>query len=162
TWAAPVDLVGQGRPDCAVWVLEDISALQQAELARRETEARMRTVFETLAEGVIVQTQAGDIIECNPAASAILGVTPTKLLGRNGLAPESGCIREDGKHFPRQEQPDRQALVMGVAVRNVIMGVPVDSGGQRQLRWLLVNALPLPVGMALSPNTLGARVVTTF
>src|SRR5262249_47918207 len=25
-----------------------------------------------------------------------------------------------------------------------------------------VNALPLPVGMALSPNTLGARVVTTF
>lgn len=34
SWAAPVDLTGQGQPDGAVWVLEDLSVLRQAENAR--------------------------------------------------------------------------------------------------------------------------------
>ena len=50
TWAAPIDLIGQGRPDAAVWVFEDLSALRQAEAALRENEARLRAVFETMAE----------------------------------------------------------------------------------------------------------------
>ena len=33
TWAAPIDLNRIGRPEAAVWVLEDLSALQQAEFA---------------------------------------------------------------------------------------------------------------------------------
>ena len=69
TWAAPIDLGKVGRPEAAVWILEDLTALQQAEFARRESEARLRAVFETLAEGVIVQNRAGVVIEGNPSAA---------------------------------------------------------------------------------------------
>src|SRR5207249_3700774 len=54
TWAAPIDLGGAGQHDAAVWVFEDLSALRQAEAARRESEARLRTTIETMAEGLIV------------------------------------------------------------------------------------------------------------
>lgn len=166
TWAAPVNWTGTtGRPDAAVWVLEDLTALQQAETARRESEARLRGVIETMAEGVIVQNRSGAILECNPAACTILGESSETLLGRTSLGPDDGCLREDGTPFPRNEQPDRKALSSGAAVRNVIMGVPVGNGAAVTMRWIFVNAMPLPVGAAgtaMMPNSKGARVVTTF
>ena len=164
TRAAPIDWTGMGNPDAAVWVLEDLTALQQAETARRESEARLRGVFESMAEGVVVQNQSGVIMECNPAACAILGVKHDQLLGRAALGPEPGCLREDGSPFPRAEQPDLRALKEGSPVRNVVMGVPLQNkeGQPDAMRWIFVNSMPLPVGNAMAPNTQGARVVTTF
>lgn len=158
TWAAPVDLGKLGQPEAAVWVFEDLSALQQAEFARRETEARLRAVFETLAEGVIVQNKAGVIIEGNPSAAAILGVSIDQLVGRSWLGPDRGCLREDGTPCPADQQPDRLAMQIKLPVRNVVLGVP-SSG---EIRWLMVNAMPLPVGNTFGPNTKGAQLVTTF
>ena len=42
TWAAPVDLGKMGKPEAAVWVLEDLTSLKQAEQARVESEARLQ------------------------------------------------------------------------------------------------------------------------
>lgn len=159
TWAAPIDLGKVGRPEAAVWVLEDLSALQQAEFARRESEARLRAVFETLAEGVVVQNKAGIIIEGNPSAASILGLSIDQLIGRSSLGPEIGCLRDDGSPFPAEQQPDRLAMQIKMPVRNVIVGLPRGSG---EVRWVLVNSMPLPVGTAFSPNTQGAQLVTTF
>ncbi len=159
TWAAPIDLGKVGRPEAAVWVLEDLSALQQSEFARRESEARLRAVFETLAEGVIVQNRAGIIIEGNPSAAAILGTTIEKLVGRSWLGPEHGCLRDDGTRCPADEQPDRLALQIKMPVRNVVVGLPRETG---EVRWALVNSMPLPVGTAFAPNSKGAQLVTTF
>jgi len=39
SWAAPVDLGGQGQPPAAVWVLEDLSTLKQVEVGRQESES---------------------------------------------------------------------------------------------------------------------------
>src|SRR5207244_8860669 len=81
-WAAPVDLAGTGRFDGAVWVLEDLTALRQAEAAHRESEARLRAIIETMAEGLVVQNQHGAVVECNPAACTILGAGADELLRR--------------------------------------------------------------------------------
>lgn len=159
TWAAPIDLGTVGRPEAAVWVLEDLSALQQAEFARRESEARLRAVFETLAEGVVVQNKAGVIIEGNPSAAHILGLTIDQLIGRSWLGPDVGCLRDDGSPCPADQQPDRLAMRIKLPVRNLIIGLPRASG---EVRWVLVNSMPLPVGTAFSPNTQGAQLVTTF
>lgn len=164
TWAAPVDWTGLGNPDAAVWVLEDLTALQQAETARRESEARLRGVIETMAEGVVVQSQQGTIMDCNPAACTILGISHEDLLNRNSLGPEQGCLREDGSPFPRDDQPDHRVLKTGTPVRNLIMGVPIGVDGKhpKSIRWIFVNSMPLPVGNAMAPYNKGARVVTTF
>ncbi len=151
TWAAPVEL-GPGQTG-AVWVLEDLTALRQAEAAHRESEARLRAIIETMAEGLVVQDSAGTVIEWNPAACSILGVSTVAMAGRSGLGPADGCLREDGAPLPADEHPDRVSLRTGSPVRGVVMGVPVEGVP----RWILVNTLPLPAG-----GKGGGRVVTTF
>src|SRR5262249_57053437 len=81
TWAAPVDMTGQGRIDGAVWVFEDLTALRQAEAALRESESRLRAVIETMAEGLVVLNDSSVLVECNPAAASILARTPEHLRG---------------------------------------------------------------------------------
>jgi PAS domain S-box-containing protein len=159
TWAAPVYMNGGTKPAAAVWVMEDLSALQQAEFARREGEARLRAVFETLTEGVLVQNQQGVIVEANPAATAMLGVPLERLVGRSWLVPDAGCLLADGSPCPTEEQPDRRAISGKAPVRGMTIGIPKSGGATL---WLLVNSVPLPVGTAFSPNTKGARILTTF
>jgi PAS domain S-box-containing protein len=153
TWAAPVNLGRPGKPGAAVWVFEDLTALHQAEAARLESEARMRAVIDTMAEGLIVQEARGRIIECNPAACAILGQTPEELRGRAALGLAEGCVREDGGPLPEDEQPAALSLRTGRAVRGVVLGLPLAP-----VRWILANAMPLPAAGPGKP----ARVVTTF
>jgi PAS domain S-box-containing protein len=157
TWAAPVSLGGSGPPDGAVWVFEDLAALHQAEAARLDSEARLRAVIETMAEGLLVQDEAGRVIEWNPAACAILGVAPAAMPRRDGLGSATGCLREDGTALPPEEQPDRLCLHARAPVRSVVMGVPVADS----LRWILVNALPLTQPGKQRGIPL-LRVVTTF
>jgi PAS domain S-box-containing protein len=183
TWAAPLDLSGQGTHDAAVWVFEDLSALRQAEAAHHETENRLRAVIETMAEGLIVQDAAGVIVECNPAACAILGLSADELRGRSSFDPSWACVHQDGSPFPPEEHPAMVSLRTGRSVRNVIMGIPreparIEARGSRLeednsssreprassleprsfVRWILVNSMPLGVARGKPP----ARVVTTF
>jgi PAS domain S-box-containing protein len=160
TWAAPIDLHNTGVPDAAVWVLEDWSAVQQAELAQRESEVHLRAVIETMGEGVIVQDDAGVIIDCNAAACTILDMPRERLINQSGLVPESYCVNEDRTVLPPEKQPDRQALDRREPVRGVILGIPLEQKGA--FRWLLVNSLPLPVGASVRLNSHNARLVTTF
>jgi PAS domain S-box-containing protein len=180
TWAAPVNLGTPGQV-AAVWVLEDLTALRQAEAAYRESEARLRAIIETMAEGLLVQDAAGAAVEWNPAACAILGVATGAMARRTGLGPDEGCLREDGSPLPAAEHPDRVSLRTGQPVRGVVMGISVsEPRGSRSedrgsiesaaldprssilaprspVRWILVNTLPLPAG-----GQGRGRVVTTF
>jgi PAS domain S-box-containing protein len=172
TWAAPVNLGGQDQGG-AVWVLEDLTALRQAEAAHRASEARLRATIETMAEGLVVQERKGRVVEWNPAACAILAVPPGEMAHLTALGPDEGCLRDDGSRLPGDEHPDRVSRRTGQPVRNVVMGIPVtpersaekDSrenlGGSRpaEIRWILVNTMPLP-----GPAERGreGRVVTTF
>jgi PAS domain S-box-containing protein len=185
SWAAPVTLVrpghlspsGMDQPDAAVWVLEDLTTLHQAEAARRDTEGRLRAILETMAEGLLVQDRQLTIVECNSAASIILQLPVEHLHGRTLL--NLGCyfLREDGTPLPLEETPARQVLRHGRPVRNLVLGFcsagPAEKDGAgggaeppraaprpEEVRWLLVNAMPL--GSA-APDARGpAAVVTTF
>ncbi len=150
TWAAPVDL-GPGQGNAAVWVLEDLTQVERAEMARRESEARLRAVFDSMAEGVVILDGQGNAIESNPAATSLLNLSPT--LPRKWMAPDECCVREDGSPFPCDEHPDRLAMKTGQAVHKVVMGIPAEGG---ELRWLLFHAVPLP------PNVGPARLVVTI
>jgi PAS domain S-box-containing protein len=167
TWAAPVNLGSAGEPDAAVWVLEDLSALRQAEAARQDTELRLRVVVETMAEGLIVQNQAGVIVECNPAACAILGVGAEQLRGSSSLGPQDGCVQETGASLPREAQPDRVVFRTGKPVRDMVIGIrahTAEAGTNNEppvQRWILANSMPVSLTDKLGDNR-GQRCVTTF
>ncbi len=183
TWAAPVDLEGDGAvgngqssgsrmASGAVWVFEDLTSLQQAEAARMESEIRIRTIIETMAEGLVLQNDQGTVIECNAAASVILGRPEKELIGQSSLRGLGACLREDGTLFSTDKQPDLVCARTREPVRGVVMGVigasdiPVSSAHLNTsvipvVRWLLVNCMPLTSGQPSHPG-FTVRIITTF
>jgi PAS domain S-box-containing protein len=172
TWAAPVTLAsnGHGRgngPEAAVWVLEDLTALHQAEAARRDTEIRLRAILETMSEGVVVQDYNGGVLDCNAAAGALLGLPPERLRGLSLAECDWRLLSEDGSPLAQEDYPAAEVLRLGRPVRNrVVAVVPHGGDGEiaerqfKELRWVLVNAMPLAAGSGGEQAALG--VVSTY
>ena len=164
-WGAPVSLGPGADHDAAVWVFEDLTALHQAEAARRDTEGRLRAVVETMGEGLLVQDRHGIIVDCNQAACQVLHRAPETLRGQGLFTLGWNFLREDGTPLSPDAHPVQQVLRTGTPVRNVVLGLrsetpqgiaATEPRRLSPLRWLLLNALPL--SGAPSP----AGVVTTF
>ena len=117
--------------------------------------SRLQVLFEAMAEGVVVQDQAGVILEANPASERILGLTRDQLAGRTSLDPRWHAIREDGGPFPGDQHPAMVTLRTGQPSRNVVMGVHKHDG---DLTWISINALPLRAESEPRPRA----VITTF
>jgi PAS domain S-box-containing protein len=201
TWAAPVQLVGPsasipGGPaprqakglDAAVWVLEDLTALHQAEAARKDSEGRLRAVIEAMAEGLLVHDARGAIVNGNPAACSFFGVSAEQMRGRALHEVGWNFLREDGSPLPHEDFPAPVVLRTARAVRNLVLGAypaslsppasaplsrpraaPWKSSGPCPvheqvlgLRWLLVHAVPLGSGERATQGGAPAGVVTTF
>ncbi|GAK54051.1 signal transduction histidine kinase [Candidatus Moduliflexus flocculans] len=124
-------IVGIGR---------DITALKQVEQALRESEQHYRTLFETMTQGVVYHAADGRIIEANPAAQRILGLTLDQLQGRTSMDPRWQVVHEDGAEFPGETHPAMVALRTGKEVLGVMMGV--YASGHEGVRWIRVNAIP--------------------
>lgn len=97
-------------------------------------------IFDRLGEGLVVQQHDGEIIEANPAAERILGLTRAQIEGRTSTDPRWVAVHPDGSPFPGDSHPAMISLRTGEPVRDVVMGVhrPDDS-----YVWILVNAEPL-------------------
>jgi len=104
------------------------------------SEAAVRTVFQAMHEGVMVQNAQGVITECNLAAQEIFGMTKDEILGRVNNDARWSAIKEDGSVLPTLERPSVKALRTGKAQENVIMGV-VREGSS--IVWVQANAEPL-------------------
>ncbi len=132
----PVD--GEPRP----WtgLISDVTETHAVEQALREREETYRTLFETVAQGVVYQDTEGRITAANPAAQRILGMRFEQLRGRSSLDPQWQAVREDGSPLPGNEHPALVALRIGRPVTDVVMGLEVAGRGRV---WILVGAVPV-------------------
>ena len=161
SWATPIDLGGLGRYDAVVWVLEDLTTLRQAENALRESETRLRTVIENMAEGVLILDEKCQVLDCNPAVATVLGRSADTVRGR-ALAEVIGqCLRADGTLLPPEEGPAAVCAGTRQPVKDVVIGLcgaePLSeaavSGARAKARWLRVRALPYsPPGARTPPR----------
>jgi diguanylate cyclase (GGDEF)-like protein/PAS domain S-box-containing protein len=101
---------------------------------------RARALVAALHEGIVFHDRSGAILECNPRAEAILGLTSDQLMGRTSIDPRWRAIHADGTPFPGEGHPAMVALHSGIPQRDVVMGVHKPDG---TLTWILVNAQPL-------------------
>ena len=150
--AVPVDF-----PDWSmVTVKLDITARMQAEIALRESELRYRTLFETMAQGVVYQDSTGQITAANPAAERILGMSLAQMQGRTSIDLRWQAIHADGTPFAGETHPSMVALQTGQVVHGVIMGIYNPTADA--YRWIRIHAVPqFAPGMATPP-----QVFTTF
>src|SRR5690348_2931144 len=112
----------------------DLSRYDEAALARYQD------LFAHMAVGVVFQDAEGRIIDANPAAQQLLGLTREQLLGLTSFDARWRTIQVDGVEVPGAMHPAMVALRTGKPVRNEIMGVFVP--GRERYRWLRVNAIP--------------------
>ena len=88
----------------------------------------LRSVFEAMVEGVVVQRRDGTIAFANPAAERILGLPLDQLAGLTSADPRWRAEHEDGSPFPGDTHPAMVALATGRAVRSVFMSVHKPDG----------------------------------
>lgn len=102
--------------------------------------ARLRSIFDAMAEGFVVQNREGEIIDHNIAAQRILGLGSDEIRGRTSMDPRWRAVREDLTPMPADEHASMTTLRTGRALRGRIMGVEAPGRGRR---WLSVNSAPI-------------------
>jgi PAS domain S-box-containing protein len=108
--------------------------------ALSESEARLRSVFSVMGEGVVLRDEAGHAVLWNASAEQILGLTPAQF--RREVPPEPGwqLLREDGTPFPEAESPANLTRTTGQSQQRVLMSLRRPGGATR---WVSVSSAPL-------------------
>jgi signal transduction histidine kinase len=100
-----------------------------------------RTFFETMTQGAFVQLADGSLVDVNPTALSLFGVTREEFFGRTSEAPEWLVVQEDGTPLAPEQHPSMVALRTGEAVHDFVAGV---YNHQKQcFVWMSINAVPL-------------------
>ncbi len=120
--------------------LSGFMAIESEITEQVEARKRLRSIFSAVAEGIVLQNAAGEIIECNAAAERILGLKHDELCGRTSCDPRWCAIREDGTDYPGEEHPASLTLKTGLSVRGQVMGIRTPEG---EVRWISVSTEPL-------------------
>lgn len=117
--------------------LLDLTERRKAERALVDSEARYRSVVQTMSDGIVVHAACGRIVTTNAAAERILGLSAEQIMGRASLDPRWRTVHEDGTPFPVEEHPGWVTLRTGQPLSGVTMGVHKPCGA---LTWLSVSS----------------------
>ncbi len=117
-----------------------------------ERETKYQTLLDSISEGLVVQNEKGEIVQHNPAAAKILGITENQLLGRDSFDPRWRAIREDGTDFPGNEHPAIVAMKTKQTINKVTMGLRLPN---EEIRWISITSIPVQ-------NASGWQTLTTF
>lgn len=107
---------------------------------RVNQQLKMKSLLDALPVGVVLQAASGEVLECNVAATQMLGLGRQELLGRAGLAREGIAVHDDLTPYPVNERPSIRTLRTGQGLRGESIGLVAPDG---DLRWLMVNTEPL-------------------
>lgn len=114
--------------------------LALAESARNATEVQYRLLYESMLQGVVYQDKDGRIIDANPAAERMLGLSLDRMRGLTSTDPSWQAVHEDGTPFPGEQHPSTQALRSGQPVNGIIM--EVYNPQKKDRTWINIHAVP--------------------
>ena len=130
-----------GKPVRMLGTTTDITDRKQAEEALRLNEKSYRLLFENMMAGVVIQDASGKVIEANPAACSILGLSMDQIMGRTAYDERWRLIKKDGTPQQPSDMPSEVALRTGHNVSNFLTGIFIPEN--EDYRWILINSTPV-------------------
>lgn len=108
--------------------------------ALRKNEEKYHSLFESMAQGVFYQEADGRLIDVNPAALGMFGVTRDEFMGRTSYNVEWRVVNENEELLKPEEHPSMIALLSGKPVRDMLVGV--YNPKKKKKIWMIANAIP--------------------
>lgn len=137
-------------------VVRDISEKKAAERLVLESKEKFKFLFDTMAQGVVIQDENDRIIEANQAACEILGLSMDQILGKSSYDPRWRMTNLDGSAMNPCDAPSVKAQATGKSVTGVAMRVYVPE--EKNYRTILTSSVPRFAGGTQTPY----QTVTVF
>lgn len=106
----------------------------------RQSEQRLRVLFDTMDEGVVLISPQGKVIQANAVAQRITGLKQAEMDVFNYFGHRWEVLRPDGTPMPRRERPAARALRERRLIKDTVMGFKRRDA---TLCWVGVSATPL-------------------
>ncbi|MEG4213614.1 PAS domain S-box protein [Microcoleus sp. S13_B4] len=129
-----------GEKQGAVVVMHDITKRKQAEIALREREAQLSSIFQTIPDGIAILDSTGQIIAANKAAERILRLTRSEIVERGYNDPSWFITSLDGHSFPEEELPFVRVMQTSEPIYGIEHAINHADGTRTMLS---INASPL-------------------
>jgi PAS domain S-box-containing protein len=149
------DIDDAGRVQGYIGIGYDLTDRVQRAKTVASREQELRSILNTMAEGLVIHDREGRLIEANPAAEKLLSLTRAELLRWDTTKPHWKALSEDGAPLAVEDLPVVRVLQTGVPERGQIVGIQMADA---RIRWVSVNAQPLYNGRDPQPS----GVVGTF
>jgi len=103
--------------------------------------SRYKQMFVKMVDGAFFQRADGALVDVNPAALELFGLTLDQFTGRTSYHPDWRVTDESGNPLPPEQHPSMVALRTGSPVTNFI--ARVHNPLRQDTVWLEINATPL-------------------
>ncbi len=132
-----------GTDEAAVMAQEfnsmlDALAAQDEKLSAGEK--RYRSLIYKVQTAIVLHDGQGRVLNSNPLAQELLGLSTDQLLGKSLIDPEWHFLREDGSVLPVAEYPVSLVLSTRQPLRGHVTGIICPD--RHHVAWVLVNAEP--------------------
>ncbi len=140
---------------CVLSQLVDVTESQQQADQLERSEARMRALFESAAEGIFVLERDGSISMANPSAERIFGLSEAEICNGETIGSRFQITNGDGSPLSPDDRPAIRALRAGEPQFNSQMRIVRPDGATV---WISINARPVFLG----DDPLPTSVVASF
>jgi len=117
-----------------------LDALAERDRELRASEERYRSLIRKVQTAIILHDGEGRILNSNPLAQKLLGLSEEQLCGKAMVDPEWHFLGEDGAVLPIAKYPASLVLSTRQPLRDYVIGVRRPD--KADVAWMLVNGEP--------------------
>lgn len=136
-----IEYAKEGKPLRLIGSMIDNSQRKRADEEIKKSNERFLGLLNNLEAGIIVHSKDTSIINSNPKASELLGLTEDQMKGKMAIDPAWKFLDTDNRTLPLEKYPVNRIAISKRSFKNLIIGVNRPS--TRDVAWFIVNGFPV-------------------